>query len=107
MTLERGKSTFVISSWVFARALGAALLIAFLSLGVQAQGLFGERGVAPIAAFVDSAHRAGHSFFDHPTLLWFGASDAMITAVWMLGVIGSVALLVGWLPKIAALVCWL
>jgi len=107
VALERGQSTFVISSWVFARALGAALLIAFVSLGVQARGLFGERGVAPISAFVDSAHRAGHSFFDHPSLLWFGASDTMITAVWVLGAIASVALLIGWVPKIAALVCWL
>ncbi len=97
----------MISSWLFGRALGAALLIAFASLAVQAHGLFGERGVAPISAFVDSAHRAGHSFFDHPSLFWFGASDTMITAVWGLGLVASVALVVGWVPKIAALVCWL
>ncbi|MCZ6805627.1 MAG: lipase maturation factor family protein [Deltaproteobacteria bacterium] len=107
MASERGTRTFVISSWVFARALGATLFIAFVSLGVQAQGLFGQRGVTPIADFVDSAHRAGHSFFDHPSLLWFGTSDAMITAVWVLGAIASAALLVGWVPRIAAFVCWL
>ncbi len=107
MALGNGRSRFVISSWVFARALGAVLLIAFVSLGVQANGLFGEHGVTPISSFVASAHRANHRFFDHPSLLWFGASDTMITAVWVLGVIASVALLIGWVPKLAALVCWL
>ncbi len=107
MASERGTRTFIISSWVFARALGATLFIAFVSLGVQARGLFGERGVTPISEFVDSAHRAGHSFFDHPSLLWFGTSDTMITAVWALGAIASAALLVGWVPRIAAFVCWL
>ena len=107
MAPEFGTRTFVISSWVFARSLGAALFIAFVSLGVQAHGLFGKRGVTPIADFVDSAHRAGHGFLDHPSLLWFGASDTMITAVWVLGAVASAALLVGWVPRIAAFVCWL
>jgi len=36
--------SYTISSWLFARCLGVALLIAFASLGVQAAGLFGARG---------------------------------------------------------------
>ena len=40
-----GDRTFVISSWLFARGLGAVLLLAFVSLGVQASGLFGANAV--------------------------------------------------------------
>ncbi|MGB8332080.1 MAG: hypothetical protein WCE62_18285, partial [Polyangiales bacterium] len=58
---------FAISSWLFGRALGAVLLIAFVSLGVQANGLFGASGVMPISMFVESAKSAGHSFWQHPS----------------------------------------
>ena len=50
--------SYALSSWLFARALGGVLLIAFVSLGVQAQGLFGSRGVVPSEIFVASAKRA-------------------------------------------------
>ncbi len=98
--------SFVISSWVFARALGLVLFIAFVSLGVQARGLFGARGIMPIAEFVASAHRAGHGFVDHPSILWFATSDLAITSVWVLGALASIALAVGWVPRVSALVAW-
>ena len=106
MDLPRPDRTFVVSSWLFGRALGATLLIAFVSLGVQANGLFGAEGIAPIAEFVASAHRADHGFFAHPSLLWFGASDTAITVVWVAGALSSIALLIGWLPGPSALACW-
>ncbi|MGB5811720.1 MAG: lipase maturation factor family protein, partial [Polyangiales bacterium] len=105
--LAMPKRSFVISSWVFARALGGALFLAFLSLGVQAKGLFGSSGVVPVAEFVASAQRAGHSVFAHPSLLWFGASDTAITVVWVLGACASAVLFVGWVPRVAAFVSWL
>jgi len=71
---------FVISSWLFGRALGAVLLVAFVSLGVQAKGLFGAGGVTPISMFVQSATSAGHSFWQHPSALWWSHGDTMIAA---------------------------
>lgn len=91
---------------MFARLLGLTLFIAFVSIGVQSGGLFGARGIAPIAEFVGSARRAGHSFFAHPSLFWFGSSDGAITGVWVLGALASSMLAVGILPRVAALVCW-
>ena len=99
-------NSYVISSWLFARALGAVLLIAFVSLGVQAQGLFGAKGVMPIAAFVESAKRAGNSFWAHPSAFWWSSGDAMITAVWVIGIVAALALLAGLVPKAALAVCW-
>ena len=102
----RAPRTYVISSWVFGRALGVTLLIAFASIGVQARGLFGADGIAPIASMIASSQRAGHSVLDHPTLLWFGSGDAAITAVWISGIVASVALTIGVVPRLAALYCW-
>ncbi|MBW1762530.1 MAG: hypothetical protein JRJ64_13710, partial [Deltaproteobacteria bacterium] len=69
------------------------LLLAFVSLGVQAMGLFGSNGVMPISMFVDAAKSAGHSFWQHPSALWWASGDGMITGVWVVGTIASVALL--------------
>lgn len=104
--MHRSASSFILSSWLFARALGLVLLAAFVSLGVQALGLFGARGVVPIAAFVESAKRAGHSFWQHPSALWWSSSDTAITVVWSVGIVAAVALTVGLIPKLALIVSW-
>lgn len=98
--------TYALSSWLFARSLGAVLFIAFVSLGVQAKGLFGANGIVPISMFVDSAKAAGHSFWQHPSALWWSSSDAMITSTCLVGAIASLALLVGLVPRLALLFCW-
>jgi hypothetical protein len=98
--------TFTVSSWLFARALGAVLLIAFVSLGAQAQGLFGGNGVMPIAMLVEAAKSAGHSFWQHPGAFWWWSTDAAITGIWVVGAIASLALLLGFVPKAALLLSW-
>jgi hypothetical protein len=98
--------SYTISSWLFARALGTVLLIAFLSLGAQAMGLFGANGVVPISMLVESAKRAGHSFWQHPSAFWWASGDATITGVWAVGAFASVALAVGLVPKVALGVSW-
>ena len=100
------RQTYAISSWLFARALGGVLFIAFVSLGVQAKGLFGANGVTPIAMLVTQAKSAGHKFWQHPSALWWDSSDAMIRAVWLIGVMAALALLLGFLPKLALAVSW-
>jgi len=98
--------TFTVSSWLFARGLGVVLLIAFVSLGVQSMGLFGSNGVMPISMLVDAARSAGHSFWQHPSALWWANGDGVMTGVWVVGSIAAVALLVGLAPKISLAVSW-
>ena len=105
MTPE-SRRTFRISSWLYARALGCVLLVAFLSLGVQAFGLFGQSGVMPIVEFVASAKRAGHGVLAHPSLFWWASSDTAIVAVLWVGGLSSLALIAGVLPKLSLLVSW-
>lgn len=104
--MSRTANTYIVSSWLFARALGVVLLVAFVSLGAQALGLFGSRGVAPISVFVESAKRAGHSFWQHPSALWWSSSDGTITALCVVGAAAAVALTLGLLPKAAVAVSW-
>ncbi len=101
-----GDRRYRISSWLFLRALGAVLLVAFVSLGVQALGLFGADGVVPISMFVASAKSAGHGFWQHPSALWWVVSDAMITSIWVAGAVAAVALTLGLVPKLALALCW-
>ncbi len=103
---ERRHVDYRLSSWLYARALGAVLLTAFVSLAVQAPGLLGERGITPIADFVASARRAGHSVWEHPSLFWWASGDGAITAILWLGGLASVALLLGLLPRLALLLAW-
>jgi hypothetical protein len=105
-TVGANDRSYITSSWLFARALGMVLLIAFASLGAQANGLFGSRGVVPIEAFVESAKRAGHDFAQHPTMFWWVGGDSAITACWILGLLAALALTIGLLPKLALVVCW-
>ena len=99
--------SFATSSWVFARALGVVLLVAFGSLGVQSAALFESNGIAPIATLVDAAKAADHHVVQHPTLFWWFAGDRAIRACWWLGVFAAVAVVVGLLPGPALLVAWL
>jgi hypothetical protein len=106
MAIRSEDRTYALSAWLFARSLGAVLLIAFVSLGVQAKGLFGANGVVPISMFVESAKAAGHSFWQHPSALWWSSGDAMIASLWVIGAVSSLALLIGLVPRLALLLCW-
>lgn len=91
------RETFIYASWIFLRLLGLVYLIAFLSFGVQASSLIGSGGIAPASEFLHAARTyfGEARFWSVPTLLWFGASDAMIRALWLAGVILSALLLGG------------
>jgi hypothetical protein len=89
--------TYAVCSWVFLRLLGATYLMAFLSFGVQAQGLIGSRGILPVAEFLSTVHGyyGATAYRILPTLLWLGSSDAAIRAVWIIGCVLSLVLMLG------------
>eukprot|EP00741_Cyanophora_paradoxa_P017792 tig00021017_g17184.t1 len=65
-------------TWLFLRALAAVYLVAFVSLGLQWEGLIGERGLLPARLFMERI-RAGHPTGYArvlPSVFWFtGVSD--------------------------------
>jgi len=89
--------SFNLATWLFQRCLGAIYLIAFLSFGLQAAGLIGSRGILPVAEFLRAVRQAygGAVYWNLPTLLWLGAGDWAIKALWMTGVILSGLLFLG------------
>src|SRR5947207_13313996 len=80
--------------WLFLRALGLIFFSAFFSLWFQIHGLIGPRGILPAGAWLDVARGAlgWKAFWLAPTILWFNASDAMLTALVIAGLLASIAI---------------
>ena len=98
--------SYVLTRWLILRLLGVVYLFAFLGLVKQGLPLLGEHGLTPAAAYLDS-WREGGTFWDLPTVFWFGASDTALLAWAVVGLVLAAALVVGYanLPSLAAL--WL
>ncbi len=84
-------------SALFLRVLAIIYLIAFLSFGVQARGLIGADGIAPLGDTLAGARQYyGWSAYRLlPSLFWLRSSDAAIAAVWIAGVALALLLFLG------------
>jgi lipase maturation factor 1 len=88
--------SFTIATWLFLRTLGLAYLFAFASFAVQAAGLIGSRGISPVAEYLHSLREYyGALYWQVPTVFWLNASDRMIKAVGIAGILLSVLLILG------------
>lgn len=89
---------------------GMALVyaVAFVSLGVQIEGLYGSRGILPAADYLAwLAERLGEQpWRAHPTLFWLDAGDAWLAAACWAGAGAALALFLGLLPTLSAALCW-
>ncbi|MGH6798843.1 MAG: lipase maturation factor family protein, partial [Roseiarcus sp.] len=85
---------YSLSCWLFLKILAVVYGIAFVSFGVQIQGLIGSHGILPLAGYLGAAHAqlGAAAYRDIPCLFWLNSSDAMLRAVWIAGAILSVAL---------------
>ncbi len=90
-------------SFLFLRLFGLIYLSAFVSFGVQAQGLIGSHGVLPLAELVsDLAGRLGpERFFLAPMLFWINDSDFAIQAVCWAGALLSLLLVANLAPRLS------
>ncbi len=105
-----GPHRFVLSRWLFMRALGLIYLAAFASLAVQIKGLIGSQGILPIADLLQriaAIYPAPGRYLTFPTLVWINSSDAFLQALCIAGAILSVLLIldIATLPVLALL--WL
>jgi hypothetical protein len=99
---------YIFTRWLFLRLLGVIYLFAFVSLGVQVQGLIGSRGILPIQPYLQEvgAQYGTRAKFLLPTLLWFGASDHSIQMLCVGGAILSGLLIIGVLPVPVLVLLW-
>ncbi len=93
---------------IFLRSMGVVYLAAFGSLAVQLDGLIGSRGILPAREFLDEigAVLGPERYWQVPTLLWLGASDAALHALCWGGIAASLALIAGMLPAACLAYLW-
>lgn len=98
----------VLAAHVYLRGLGLVYFFAFLSLWVQAEGLFGSRGILPMTPYLSAAqeHLGQASFWRLPTLFWLGSSDLALNLVCLLGLAAGLAVLAGRLVVPALIIAW-
>lgn len=98
-----------LSAWLFLRLLGLVYLAAFLSLLVQAEGLFGSHGILPVERFLGAVREqlGGAAPLQAPTLFWLGSSDTALFALCGVGIAFAVLLLIGVLETPALAALWL
>jgi hypothetical protein len=96
---------------IFLRGMGLVYLSAFGSIAAQVDGLIGSRGILPAADYLARAARflgpGTATFWRLPTLCWLDASDWTLHALCWSGVALSLALTVGLLPGLCAVLLWL
>ena len=112
-TSEGEPPSFSFAHWFFGRSLGLVVLTAFLSYWVQADALIGPDGISPwqhnlerIESFLESNEAEQNKFTLRPTLLWYSFFSNH-HLLFTLGIISSLSLMLGFMPKLAAFFCWI
>src|SRR5437763_6288426 len=96
----------------FLRALGLIFFSAFHSLWFQIHGLIGERGILPAGEYLQLAKRVAgaKAYWLVPSLFWISARDSFLTAIVVIGVLASIALVLNLWPRLTitvSLLCFL
>jgi len=93
--------------WTFVRGMALVWLAAFVSLGVQIDGLAGPNGILPAGAHLEHARAAGVPIEQLPTLCWWlGTGDAALQAMCVAGAVLALLLALGVFPGLVSLLLW-
>jgi hypothetical protein len=109
MTMDASGPTYIISQWLFLKLLGIVFGIAFCSLLIQVDGLYGSRGILPIRDLIGPLQKReiARVLAWLPSLFLFHCSDIFIRCCAAAGVAFSVLLLAGFLPALMLVLLWL
>jgi hypothetical protein len=102
------KPTYHLASAIFLRVVALCYLAAFLSLGVQVDGLIGPHGILPADRFLDwvRAQTGAERFWLVPTLSWFSPGAGMLHVLCAGGALASLLLLLGLAPTLTLVIAW-
>ncbi len=92
------------------RGIALVYFVAFVSLAVQIDGLYGSQGILPAAHYLQAltSHYGAGAAREVPTLFWWtGARDFTLAATCWAGALASVLLFAGLLPALSAAACWI
>jgi predicted DCC family thiol-disulfide oxidoreductase YuxK len=105
---------YLLTRWLFLRALGVIYLIAFISLWTQIDGLIGHHGILPVDRFMTGARQQCDlqgigldRFRLLPTFCWLDASDNSLHWQCAAGVILAGLLFAGICPAPCLALLWL
>lgn len=103
-----GRATWSLARFCFLRLLGVAALGAFISLWNQGLALIGARGLTPVVETMAQygRHLDAWSRWRVPTLFWLATGDGFIQVVVGTGLVCSVLLLLGFLPRAMCAACY-
>ncbi|HEX6385988.1 MAG TPA: lipase maturation factor family protein [Anaerolineae bacterium] len=104
-----GRPTYVLTRWLFLRALGLIYFVAFVSFWAQAEGLIGSNGILPAAEFLAEIEQqlGAERFWLAPTLFWLNRSDTFLHLLCGGGALLSLLLIVGSATGPVLLLLWL
>ena len=105
---ERYPDDYVLVSWLFLRLLGLIYLAAFVSFGVQAQGLIGSHGILPLQDYVTQARLlyGAQVWWNAPGLFLFDTSDRFLQFVCVLGAIAAVMVVINRATLVMLVFCY-
>jgi hypothetical protein len=104
-----GQATYRLTRFVFLRFLGLIYTVAFAVACNQLVPLVGHHGLLPADQFLPRVKETlgGEAVMRLPTLFWFGASDAALSAVSYAGFALSLLVLGGFANAIILFLLWL
>lgn len=105
---------YLLTRWLFLRAMGAIYLIAFVSLWTQIKGLSGRDGILPASQFMSRATQyfdtqgiGADRYRQLPTLCWFDSSDSFLVFQCAAGSILAVILFCDIAPAPCLFLLWI
>jgi hypothetical protein len=94
--------------WIVLRGLGVIYLSVFVSLVGTIQGMIGPRGLLPATELFAALHEQltlPARLWAVPSLLWLSASNGALTALVVVGLCASLALIANLWPRLSLAVC--
>jgi lipase maturation factor 1 len=104
-----GASGYLLTRWLFLRALGLIYFSAFFALAFQIHGLIGQHGILPADRYLQAVAHAlgGLRFWFAPSLLWLSTSSGMLAALCWIGMMASLLLVANIWPRLSLFICFL
>ncbi|MBX9876922.1 MAG: lipase maturation factor family protein [Candidatus Obscuribacterales bacterium] len=105
--IVKATESYALMRWLFLRMLGIVYIVAFLSLCVQMKGLIGSNGILPAHILMETAGKAGVTFWQLPTVAWINSSDTALQLIPLIGALAALLVTLGFFTAPALALCWL
>ncbi|HTX23006.1 MAG TPA: lipase maturation factor family protein [Candidatus Aquilonibacter sp.] len=108
------RPNYLLTRWIFLRALGVIYLVAFISFWTQTTGLIGHDGILPTDQFMSAVQQQCDAqgiglnrYHLLPTLCWFDSSDGFLDFQCAAGTVCAILLMLGIAPVPSLALLWL